>query len=140
MLNLVVETGRIASDLVLQSTGSGVPFVRFRLAVDRDYAVNEDRPTDFLSFIAWRKTAEFICKHFSKGAMVSIQGSLEENKWTDEKGGKHYGMVVTVGQVWFGETKKAREDRQNRAYGDYQGEAYAYTDEDVPPEFLRGGN
>lgn len=136
MLNLTVHSGRMANEPELQHTPSGVCYIRFRLAVERDYTANGEYPTDFLSFIAWRKTAQFIAKHFHKGAMITIQGRLEENNWTDKEGNKHYGMVVNVDQAWFGETKKAREDRERRAGDQGYEEAYAYTDADVPPEFM----
>lgn len=136
MLNLSVQSGRMANEPELQRTTGGVSYLRFRLAVERDYATDGERPTDFLSFIAWRKTAEFIAKNFRKESMITVQGRLEENNWTDNDGNKRYGMVVNVAQAWFGETKRAREDRERRAGAQGYEEAYAYTDADVPPEFM----
>lgn len=138
MLNITIQTGRMANTPELYTTPGGVPYTRFRLAVERDYAVEGERPTDFLSFIAWRKTAEFVARNFAKGSMVTIQGHLEDNTWKNGEGKMHYGMVVKVDQAWFAETKRAREEREHRNgrqdYPDY-GSSYAYTDEDVPPEF-----
>lgn len=136
MINLSVQTGRMANTPELGVTPGGIAYTRFRLAVERDYTTDGERPVDFLSYVAWRKTAEFIAKHFTKGSMVTVQGRLEDNSWTDDQGEKHYGMVVKAEQAWFAETKRAREERERRAGAADPEEAYAYTDDDVPPEFM----
>lgn len=135
MLNLTVFQGRIANDVVQEQTKSNIPLCRLRVAVDRDYLTNGERKTDFLSCVAWRDTAIFAAKYFSKGDVVTVRGRLEENIWTDKDGNRHSRMIVNVESLYFGETKRAREERQNRAAGNSDLPPLP-ADEDIPPEFL----
>ena len=116
MLSVAVCTGRITADPACQYTSNRIPYVRFRLAVERDYkGKNGDKPdVDYISCIAWRQTAQFIAKHFLKGASMQIQGRLESQSWKDNNGQNRYSMEINVDHAWFGETKRAREDRENR--------------------------
>lgn len=135
MLNISVYQGRIANELVLEQTKSGKQFCRLRVAVERDYLTNGERKTDFLSCVAWRDTAVFATKYFSKGSMVTVVGRLEENTWKDQEGNTRSRMIVNVDTLYFGETKRAREERQNRAAGNADLPPLP-DDEDIPPEFL----
>ncbi len=87
MINSVVLMGRLTADPDLRTTQSGIPVVRFGLAIDRDYVrQGEDRQTDFVNVVAWRNTAEFISRYFRKGAMIAIQGALRSHKYKTAKG------------------------------------------------------
>lgn len=135
MLNITIFQGRIANDVVLEHTkGSSIPLCRLRVAVDRDYLTNGERKTDFLSCVAWRETAIFATKYFAKGDVITVRGRLEENVWTDKEGTKRSRMIVNVDSLYFGETKRAREERQNRAAGNSDLPPLP-DDEDIPPEF-----
>ena len=71
MLNHIVLMGRLTRDPELRRTGSGVAVASFTLAVDRDYAAQgAEKETDFVDIVAWRSTAEFVSKYFSKGRMA----------------------------------------------------------------------
>ena len=69
MLNHIVLMGRLTRDPELRRTASGVSVASFSLAVDRDFGNREtgERETDFIDIVAWRSTAEFVSKYFSKG-------------------------------------------------------------------------
>lgn len=136
MLNMVVFQGRVAQDPVLEQTPQrNVPFCRLRVAVERDYASEGgQRKTDFLTCIAWRETGKFAAKYFKKGSMVTVRGRLEEDVWKDSEGNTRSRMIVNVDGLYFGETKRAREEREQRAGGN--SELQPYTDADVPPEFI----
>lgn len=108
MLNKVILQGRLTADPELSQTMSGISSCRFSVAVDRGYkSANGEKQTDFISCHAWRQTAEFVGKYFSKGKMIIIEGSLQNNNYTDKNNIKHYSYVVKVDNVSFGESKAA---------------------------------
>ena len=57
MFNLVVLTGRLTADPELKTTPNGITVTTFSIAVSRNYGSGEDRQTDFINIVAWRKTA-----------------------------------------------------------------------------------
>ena len=85
MLNHIVLMGRLTRDPELRRTQSGTPVASFTLAVDRDFGRSEsgERQTDFIDIVAWRSTAEFVSKYFSKGRMAVVSGRLQIRDWTD---------------------------------------------------------
>lgn len=101
MLNCAVIMGRLTADPELRKTPSSVPVTRFTVAVDRGYAKSgEERKTDFINIIAWRATAEFICKYFSKGQMIAVQGSIETGSY-EKDGVKRYTFEINADNVSF---------------------------------------
>jgi len=88
MLNKVSIMGRITRDLELKTTQTnGISVTSFSIACDRNYKENgADKPaTDFFDVVAWRKTAEFICKYFKKGDLIAIDGNLQTRSFVDTK-------------------------------------------------------
>ena len=86
MLNHIVLMGRLTRDPELRRTGSGVAVASFTLAVDRDYAAQgAEKETDFVDIVAWRSTAEFVSKYFSKGRMAVVSGRLQIRNWQDKE-------------------------------------------------------
>lgn len=143
MLNLTAFIGRFTADPQLQKTANGLSFVRFRVAVDREKKRDDGtRPADFISCIAWNQTAEFICKYFLRGSMATIKGRLESSSWKDKDGKARYEMLVRTEEIWFGESKTAREERENRMTAPTPPAApaqnYPEVDEAVPFEFSNG--
>ena len=108
MLNRVILMGRIAQDLELKQTQSGVSVLSFSVAVDRGYArQGEEKQTDFIDCVAWRQRAEFINSYFSKGRMIAIEGNLQKRTYEDRNGVKHYVTEVIVDNASFtGEPKQ----------------------------------
>ncbi len=109
MINKVIIMGRLTADPELRQTTSGISSCRFSVAVDRGYKSKDtgERQADFINVIAWRQTAEFVSRYFSKGKMIIVEGSLRNNNYTDSNGTKHYSMDVQADNVTFGETKAA---------------------------------
>lgn len=107
MINTVILMGRLTADPDSGQTQSGTAYCRFTVAVDRKFAdkTTGERQADFINVVAWRQTAEFINKYFSKGRMIIIEGSLQNNNYTDKNGVKHYSYDVVADNVSFGETK-----------------------------------
>ena len=106
MLNLIALTGRMTRDPELRTLDSGVSVTSFSIAVQRNYKIEGEYPTDFIDCVAWRGTADFICKHFSKGSMLTVVGNLETRKFTDKDGNNRKAVEVIVKDAYFGEAKK----------------------------------
>ena len=110
MLNYDVKTGRLTADPELRTTQNGIPVVGFTLAVQRNYKVNDEYLTDFLNFVAWRGTAEFICKHFRKGNLITVEGALETRKYTDKDGNPRTAFEIKVDRAHFCESAGSRQN------------------------------
>ena len=111
MLNQVVLMGRLTQDPELRHTQAGTAVTRFTLAVDRDFQSRDggDKKTDFIDIVAWRNTAEFVSKYFSKGRQAVVSGRLQINDWTDRDGGKRRSAEVVADNVYFADSKKDRD-------------------------------
>lgn len=108
MINKVILMGRLTADPELKQTQSGISCLRCTIAINRQYkADNGERQADFINVVAWRQTAEFISKYFSKGKMIIVEGSLRNNNYTDQNGVKHYAIDVHADNVAFGESKSS---------------------------------
>ena len=108
-LNKVILIGRLTADPELKQTGSGVAVTSFTLAVDRKHGKDTEKKADFITIVAWRQSAEFICKYFRKGSAIIVLGELQTRTWDDSNGKKHYSTEVVVSEVSFAESKKNPE-------------------------------
>ena len=107
-MNKVILMGRITRDVELKMTQSGINMCDFSVAVDRRFTkAGEERQTDFINCRAFRSTAEFISKWFTKGRMIAVVGSIQNNNWTDNNGEKHYSTNVIVDEAYFCGDKSA---------------------------------
>lgn len=102
MLNKIIIQGRLTRDPELRRTGTGTPVTSFTLAVDRDFG---DKETDFIECVAWKNTAEFVEKYFSKGRMAVVVGRLQIRSWNDKDGNKRKTAEVVAENVYFGDSK-----------------------------------
>ena len=102
MLNNAVIIGRLFADPQLRTTGSGISVSSFTVAVDRRYnRQGEERQTDFIDIIAWRQTAEFVCKYFRKGSMIAVQGYIQTRMYEDKNGNKRKAVEIVADNVSF---------------------------------------
>ena len=86
-MNVVCLLGRLTATPELKTTQSGVSVTSFSVAVDRTYQPKgAERQTDFINCVAWRNTAEFLCRYFQKGQRIALQGSLQSRSYTDKNG------------------------------------------------------
>ena len=99
--NLVSLSGRLTADPELKTTHSGISNCRICIAVNRPYQKDKEQEADFINVVAWRQTAEFICKYFQKGSPITVIGSMRNNNYTDSNGVKHYTMDVQADNVGF---------------------------------------
>ena len=106
MFNLVVLTGRITADPELKTTTNGTNVTTFSIAVERSYRSGEERQTDFINIVAWRKTAEFITKYFKKGNLIGIEGSIQTRRYQDKNGSNRTAFEVIANNVQFVESKR----------------------------------
>ena len=102
MVNCAVIMGRLVADPELRTTGSGISVTSFTVAVDRRFArQGEDRQADFIDVIAWRQTADFVCKYFRKGSMIAIQGYIQTRTYEDKNGNKRKAVELVADNVSF---------------------------------------
>ena len=107
MLNKIVIMGRLTRDPELRRTQSGTAVTSFSIACDRDFkSQSGEKETDFIDVVAWRGTAEFVSKYFSKGRMAVVEGRLQIRDWTDRDGGKRRSAEVVADNVYFGDSKR----------------------------------
>lgn len=108
MLNKCFLQGRLVADPELRHTQSGTAVASLRLAVDRDFKDKDtgERKADFINVVAWRSTAEFIARNFSKGRMIVVAGSLQMRDWTDKEGNKRTTAEVVAENVYFADSKR----------------------------------
>lgn len=128
MLNHIVLMGRLTRDPELRRTQSGTAVASFALAVDRDFKGQDgEKETDFIDIVAWRNTAEFVSKYFTKGRMAVVEGRLQIRPWTDKDGNKRRSAEVVAGNVYFGDSKRDSDGGQYAPSGGY-GAAPSYGD------------
>ena len=107
MLNTAIFMGRLTADPELRHTSSDTAVTSFTVAVDRSYVkTGAERQADFIDVVAWRSTAEFICKYFKKGQLIAIQGSIQTRSYEDKNGNKRKAVEVVADSVHFAEPKR----------------------------------
>ena len=110
MLNRIVLMGRLTRNPELRHTGNGTAVASFSLAVDRDFkSQGGEKETDFVDIVAWRSTADFVSKFFTKSRMAVVEGRLQLRDWTDKDGGKRRSAEVVAEHVYFGDSKQRSE-------------------------------
>lgn len=107
MLNKIFIMGRLTRDPELRRTANSTPVTSFSLAVDRDFkSQSGEKSTDFIDVVAWRSTAEFVAKYFTKGRMAVVEGRLQTRDWTDREGGKRVATEIVADNIYFGDSKR----------------------------------
>lgn len=123
MLNKALLQGRFTADPELRHTASNIAVTTFSLAVNRSYVrQGQERETDFINCVAWRSTAEFVCKYFQKGMLAVVDGSIQTRSYTDKDENRRTAFEVVVDNIYFADSKK--DDGQKAAA---QGQAQSYT-------------
>ena len=101
MINNVTLIGRLVADPELRTTNTGKAVANFRIAVDRSYSKGGDKQADFITIVAWEKTADFISKYFGKGSMIALQGAIQTRNYEDSSGNKRTAFEVLAKEVSF---------------------------------------
>ena len=104
--NRVIMIGNLVADPELKTTPSGVSVIRVSIAGNRRFTRSgEQAQTDFFNVVAWRQTAEFVSRFFTKGKPILVSGQLQNSNWTDNNGVKHYSVEIVADEVSFVERK-----------------------------------
>ena len=130
MLNHITIMGRLTRDPEMRRTGSGVAVTSFTIACDRDFGQDGQKETDFIDITAWRNTAEFVSKYFSKGRMAVVSGRLQIRKWKDKEGNDRRTAEVVADNVYFGDSKKDDASGYNAAPSTAPAPDYPMLDDD----------
>ena len=103
MLNHVVIMGRMVRDPELRQLDNGTSVTSFSVAVERNYVdkTTNERQADFLNIVAWRQTADFVCKYFHQGDMIALEGSLQSRKYTDKDGNNRIAIEIVASNISF---------------------------------------
>lgn len=104
-LNEVILGGRLTADVELKQTPSGVSTVSFDIAVNRRTAKEGEQQADYIRCVAWKNTAEFISRYFTKGSSICVTGSITTRTWNDKDGNKKYATEVVVREARFVDSK-----------------------------------
>lgn len=129
MLNRIVLVGRLTRDPELRYVPSGAPVASFTLAVDRPFANQQgERETDFIDIVTWRRLAEQVSRHLSKGRLVAVEGRLQIRSYETQDGQKRRVAEVVADGVRFLDRKVTGAQTEAA-----QGEEFAEEPEqDVP--------
>lgn len=114
MLNKIIIMGRLVRDPELRKTQSDISVVSFTVAVDRDYKQGDEKIADFIDCTAWRGTADFIARNFTKGRMICVDGQLQSRKWQDKDGNNRVSWEVQAQSVYFADSKRNDDGQQSK--------------------------
>ena len=108
MLNRTIIMGRLTRDPELRRTQSGTAVASFALAVERDFKGRDtgEKAADFIDIVAWRQTAEFISRYFTKGRLAVVEGRLQTRSYEDKSGNKRKAVEVVADNVYFADSRK----------------------------------
>ncbi len=110
--------GRLVAEPELKTTGTGISVCSFCIAVDRNYVKQgTERQTDFINVVAWRQSAEFLCKYFAKGQLIALEGSIQSRTYQDRDGNNRSVTEVVADGIFF--TGDRREKSSSGSYGNY---------------------
>lgn len=101
MLNKAILVGRLTADPELKKTTNDISVTRFNIAINRNYQTAGKREADFITIVAWRQAAEFVCKYFKKGSSVGIDGSIQTRNYEDNDGNKRTAFEVVADSISF---------------------------------------
>lgn len=141
MLNVICLQGRLVHEPSIKQTNSGAAVTSFTIAVERNRAGQDgQRSADFIDIVAWRQTAEFVCKYFTKGSMIAVNGRLETRNYEDKNGNKRKVVEVIADNVHFAGAKQGAQggfeehqgNNASRAKVDSEGFAEIGDGEDLP--------
>ena len=124
-LNKVILGGRLTADPELKQTPQGVSVTQFSIAVNRKPVKDKETQTDFINCVAWRQTADFICRFFKKGSSICISGSIQTRTWNDQQNNKRYATEVVAEEAFF-------VDAKNDAPVGFSNEAPTFQSQDTP--------
>lgn len=135
--NKIILGGRLTAAPELKQTQSGIPVCSFSIAVNRRAKAGEEQKADFFNVTAWRQTAEFVHRYFTKGSSILVVGTLQNRSWTDQNGQKHYATDIVADEVSFVDSRAESDAHaaDNTAAGSYVPAAYTAQSPAHAPSF-----
>lgn len=110
-MNKAILMGRLTKDPELRTTQNNISVCSFTLAIDRRFKNQQgERETDFIPVVAWRQTAEFAARYFSKGSRMALVGSIQPRSWEDENGERRYITEVIADEIYFADSRRQQDD------------------------------
>lgn len=142
MLNVVALMGRLVADPELRHTPQGVSVTTFTIAVDRSFVrQGEQRQADFIDIVAWRSSAEFVCRYFQKGSLIAVDGSIQTRSYQDKNGNNRKAVEIVANNINFAGSKGGNNGNNGGAYSsarpEYTREAPAV---EAVPTYSAGSN
>lgn len=115
MLNRIILMGRLVEAPELKTTNTGKNVTGFRIAVDRNHVKTvEERKADFFDIVCWNNTAEFVCRYFTKGNLIALEGKLQSRTYQAKDGTNRYVTEVVADTVSFtGERRNSANTTNN---------------------------
>ena len=105
-MNQIFLIGRLVKSNELRYTTSQIAILNNTIAVDRAFSKSEEKTTDFINLVFFKKTAELVSKYTSKGSQIAVIGSLHQDTYVSDDGSKKTTYKVIVSEVKFLDTKK----------------------------------
>ncbi len=125
MLNVVALMGRLVADPELRHTPQGVSVTTFTIAVDRSFVrQGEHRQADFIDIVAWRSSAEFVCRYFQKGSLIAVDGNIQTRNYQDKNGNNRKAVEIVANNINFAGSKSSSNGNNG---GDYSSAHPGYT-------------
>ena len=131
-LNKVILGGHITHDPELKQTTSGVSTTSFNVAVNRRFEKDGKREVDFIPVVAWRQTAEFICRYFRKGSSICVTGSIQNRSWKDQNGSNRHTTEIIADEAYFVDGKTDTQSENNAHTQDTGFSAPTYAPQTAP--------
>lgn len=114
MLNRIVLMGRLTAVPELKTTNTGKSVTSFSIAVDRNYVkTGEERKADFFNIVCWNNTAEFVCRYFTKGSLIALEGKLQSRTYQAKDGTNRYVTEIIADTVSFTGERREKNDSEN---------------------------
>ena len=98
-INKTILAGNLTADLELKKSPTGVPVLKFCIAVKRKFVKKGEQSADFINCVAWSKSAEFLSNYAHKGDLVYVSGETRSRSWIDKEGKKNYAVEVVADDV-----------------------------------------
>ena len=101
MANAIICSGRLVADPELRTVSNDRSVCNFRIAVPRRFKPQDGPESDFFDVVTWNRTAEFVCRYFTKGKWIEVVGALQNRTWTDREGSRHTAAEIVADIVNF---------------------------------------
>ena len=133
-MNKTLLIGRATKDPDIRYTQNEQPMTiaRFNLAVDRRFKKEGEQSADFISCVAFGKTAEFIEKYVFKGTKIAVEGRIQTGNYTNKDGVKVYTTDVVAENVEFAGAKTDSKSAAKESNDDFMNVADGLDDEGLP--------